>query len=123
MRLGAATALAKSVNITLAVRNAAQTFAATMHDYKRTAKESDSAWLRYGPEPAALDAASDSRALASNTVLLWSDAGTQTQASIAATIEAFPGFRGHLALDHAGGESSIVLMAAAIRSWRAELCR
>ena len=122
-RLGAATALAKAVNVTLAVRNAPQTFAATTHDMKRVAKESDSAWLRYGPEPAALDAASDAAALASNAVLLWSDARTQTQTSIAATIEAFAGFRGHLALDDATGESSVAALTAAIRGWATGLVK
>lgn len=122
-RLGAAAALAKSLNITLAVRNAPQSFAATTHDYKRVAKESDSAWLRYGPEPAALDAASDPKSLAANTVLLWSEASSQTQASIAATLEHFGGFRGHLALDDATGETSVPQMAAAIGAWRAELNR
>ena len=122
-RMGDATALAKSLNITLAVRNAPQTFAATTHDFKRVAKESDSAWLRYGPEPAILDAASDPKMLAANTVLLWSDASTQTHASISATIEAFCGFRGHLALDNVTGESSVAQIAASVDAWRVELNR
>jgi hypothetical protein len=122
-RLNAATALAKERNITLAVRNAVQTFAATTHDCKRVAKEADSAWLRFGPEPQALDAASDPQTLRTNTVLLWSDAGTQSQASINSTIQAFRGFRGHLALDDATGEPSVAQMAEAIRMWREMLNR
>src|ERR1700733_5613837 len=58
-RLGVATSLAKARNVTLALRNAAATFAASTHDCKRVAKEADSAWLRFGPEPVRLDAASD----------------------------------------------------------------
>ena len=56
-RLNAATSFAKAVNVTLAVRNAPRTFAASTHDCKRVAKEVDSAWLRFGPEPRAFDAA------------------------------------------------------------------
>ena len=79
-RLGVATSLAKARNVTLALRNAAATFAASTHDCKRVAKEADSAWLRFGPEPVRLDAASDPAMLEPNTVLLWSDAGLQSEA-------------------------------------------
>lgn len=70
-KLNTASSLAKSVNVTLAVRNAHDTFAATEHACKRVSKETDSAWLRYGLEPAAFDAASDVAALREKTVLLW----------------------------------------------------
>jgi hypothetical protein len=119
--LGIATSLAKAVNVTLAVRNAPQTFAASTHDCKRVAKEADSAWLRFGPEPQRLDAASDPAALAPNTVLLWSDCGTQTEHSIANALSAFAGFRGHLAVDDASGEASAAGLAAALERWRAAL--
>jgi sugar phosphate isomerase/epimerase len=122
-QLGVATSLAKARNVTLAVRNAAETFAASTHDCKRVAKEADSAWLRFGPEPQRLDAASDPHALQPNTVLLWSDAGTQTERSIAETIAAFAGFRGHLAVDDASGEASAAALAAALTRWRAALER
>jgi hypothetical protein len=122
-RLGVATSLAKALNVTLAVRNAAQTFAASTHDYKRVAKEADSAWLRFGPEPQALDVASDPRTLAPNTVLLWSDLATQTQSSIAGTVEAFAGFRGHVAVDERAGTADTAQMAAALQRWREILNR
>jgi sugar phosphate isomerase/epimerase len=70
-KLGAASSLAKSANITLAVRNAPGTFAATEHACKRVSKETDSAWLRYGLEPAAFGAATDVTPLREKTVLLW----------------------------------------------------
>jgi sugar phosphate isomerase/epimerase len=73
-KLGTASSLAKSVNVTLAVRNAPGTFAATEHDCKRVSKETDSAWLRYGLEPAAFGPASDITSLREKTVLLWVDA-------------------------------------------------
>jgi sugar phosphate isomerase/epimerase len=73
-RLNSASSLAKSANITLAVRNAPGTFAATEHDCKRVSKETDSAWLRYGLEPHAFGAVADITPLREKTVLLWVDA-------------------------------------------------
>lgn len=70
-KLGTASSLAKSANVTLAVRNAPRTFAATEHECKRVNKETDSAWLRYGLEPAAFGPASDITPLREKTVLLW----------------------------------------------------
>lgn len=119
-RLGVATSRAKTRNVTLALRNAPQTFATTTHDCKRVAKEADSAWLRFGPEPARFDAASEPRALAPNTVLLWSDAAG-TERAIAATMDAFAEFRGHLTLDEVDGGATAPQLAAAIAAWRKEI--
>jgi len=121
--VGAATSLAKALNITLAVRNAAQTFAASTHDYKRVAEEADAAWSRFGPEPQTLDVASDPRTLQPNTVLLWSDLATETEGSIVGTIAAFAGFRGHVALDEGAGTAGRAQMAAALKGWREILNR
>jgi hypothetical protein len=117
-RLGQATALAKARNLTLALRNAPGTFAATAYDCKRVAKEADSAWLRFGPEPQRLDAASDPGTLAPNTVLLWSDCGAQSDRSIAQTLATFAGFRGHLVIDDSSGNASAAQVAGAIGRWR-----
>lgn len=119
--LGIATSLAKTQNVTLAVRNAPGTFAATTHDCKRVAKETDSAWLRFGPEPRALDAASDPSALATNSVLLWSNVGDETERSVGDVIHGFAQFRGHLALDEPSGDGSVAEMQSAMRSWRIAL--
>ncbi|HLX25662.1 MAG TPA: hypothetical protein VKR05_01610 [Candidatus Cybelea sp.] len=116
-RIGVATSRAKAFNVTLALRNAPQTFASTTHDCKRVAKEADSAWLRFGPEPARFDAASDPRALAPNIVLLWSDAADSDRA-VAPTIDAFDEFRGHLVLDEAHGAATAQQVAVAITAWR-----
>ena len=121
-RLGIATALAKARNVTLALRNAPATFAASAQDCKRVAKEADSAWLRFGPEPQRLDAASDPRTLQPNTVLLWSDA-LESERSAADAIAVFAGFRGHLAIDDASGTSTASALAAAVRRWRTALAR
>jgi hypothetical protein len=122
-RLGTATSLAKALNVTLAVRNAPGTFAAGTHDLKRVAKETDSAWLRFGPDPETLDAGSDAAALQPNTVLLWSDLAAQTERSIEGTVTAFAAFRGHVAMDERSGAADVALAAAAIRRWRAILDR
>lgn len=116
-QLGVATSLAKALNVTLAVRNHPNTFAASTHDLKRVAKEADSAWLRYGPEPQLLDAASDPHALEANTVLLWSDASRQSERSVAQIAAAFAGFRGHLVVDASEG-ASVAELAAALEAWR-----
>jgi hypothetical protein len=117
-RLNVAASLAKARNVTLALRNAPQTFAASTHDCKRVTKETDSAWLRYGPQPQAFDAASDPRLLAPNTVLLWSDAALENERSIAQTLTSFEGFRGHLALDESSGGATVSQMAASAGAWR-----
>ncbi len=121
-RLGEATGLAKSANVTLALRNAPQTFAATAHDCKRVVKEADSAWLRYGPAPFELDAASDPRALASNTVLLWS-VPAQTEQTVVDTANAFASFRGFVVLDEPSGTAAVAALRKAIVCWRETLCR
>jgi hypothetical protein len=117
-KLGVATALAKARNVTLALRNAPGTFAATTHDCKRVAKETDSAWLRFGPEPLRFDAASDARLLAANSVLLWTDVAAETQRSIAAIVDAYSGFRGYVAVDESAGGASVSQLAAAVAAWR-----
>jgi Xylose isomerase-like TIM barrel len=122
-RLGNATTLAKRENITLALRNAVGTFAATTHDCKRVIKEADSAWLRYGPDPLELDAASDPRALASNTVLLWSALGLQTDETVAGVARDFASFRGFVALDDPAGTAKVAALSEGIALWREALYR
>ncbi len=77
--LGEAAQSAKASNVVLAVRNAAGTFAASSADCKRVSKETDSAWLRFGLDPAAFDGASNALDLSERVVLLWSgDASPST---------------------------------------------
>ena len=94
-------ALAKSANVTLAVRNAPDTFAATAHDCKRVTKETDSAWLRYGLEPAAFDAASDVAVAARQKTVLA--LGGMHRRSRIRRLEAFRGF---VVLDRATGDAT-----------------
>lgn len=121
-RLGAAVSLAKQLNVTLALRNSPGTFAASTHHCKRVVKETDSAWLRYGPQPQGFDAGSDVRSLAENTVLIWSDAGSQSADSIRATLAVFPAYRGFVVLDDAAGATPAALREG-IALWRDALCR
>lgn len=114
-RIARATSLAKSANVTLAVRNALGTFAASGYDCKRVCKEGDSAWLRLGLEPAALDAATDPATLTDRTVLLWCDAARAPEQDRAG---GFAGFRGFLALDRGDGASTFGSMRAAIAQRR-----
>jgi len=100
-KLGVAAGLAKSANVTLALRNAPNTFAATAYDCKRVTKETDSAWLRYGLDPLAFDPASDPLALAPKPVLLWWDIEKPLERS------AWERFRGFVALDRADGNATI----------------
>ena len=121
-RLAFATSLAKRLNVTLALRNARNTFAAGTQDCKRVVKETDSAWLRYGPDPQELDAASDAQTLATNTVLLWSGVRKQTEQTVAAATHAFADFRGYVAIDEASGAATTERLAGAIATWREALC-
>jgi hypothetical protein len=114
---------AKAANVTLALRNVPSTFASSTHDCKRVAKETDSAWLRYGPDPQAFDGASDPRALAPNTVLLWGGVRAAGPRAIDGVIAAFDGFRGFVALDEPGEDADLRLAAATVREWREALCR
>ncbi len=111
-RLNEATGEAKASNVTLALRNAPGTFAASTHDCKRVSKESDSAWLRYGLDPLALDAGSDIEGLRGKTVLIfWNDAAAPDAA-------AWADFRGFVALDRAAGDANREEMQRAMRGWR-----
>jgi len=91
-KLSLASGLAKAANVTLALRNAPGTFAASAQDCKRITKETDSAWLRYGLDPAAFDAGSDVEPLRAKTVLLW-------QSGEAWALPGWEAFRGFLVLE------------------------
>jgi hypothetical protein len=111
-KLGAATGFAKSANVTLALRNAPATYAATAHDCKRVTKEADSAWLRYGLEPEAFDAASDPLTLLPKAVLLWWDAQSTPD------LAPYQSFCGFFAIDRNEGDAGVPEMRDAMRRWR-----
>ncbi|MEO6912845.1 MAG: hypothetical protein ABI182_02335 [Candidatus Baltobacteraceae bacterium] len=101
-RLGIATSLAKHLNVTLAVRNAAGSFAATTHDCKRVSKEADSAWLRFGPDFLGFDGASEPASLLPNTVLAWHDRSKAIDGLIPLLCE----YRGFMVIDDAAGAAT-----------------
>ena len=112
--LGAACSLAKRHNVTLAVRNAPHTFAASMHDLKRVGKEADSAWLRYGPEPGAFEASDDPAAALGKAVLVWEPFAPVRLESTGL----LAGFHGFVALDAAAGDVKPQEAKNALRAWR-----
>ncbi len=86
---------------------------------KRVAKEADSAWLRFGPEPESLGRSRRSVALQPNTVLLWSDDRVAIDACDRRYgRKRYGDFRGHLALDDHAGKASVEDIKAALRLWR-----
>jgi sugar phosphate isomerase/epimerase len=111
-RLAIATGLAKSLNVTIAVRNAPGTFAATAHDCKRAAKEADSAWFRFALDPSAFDLASEWAPLLAKTVLGWERASGQPH------IERWGDFVGFVTLADDAEATTLPEMREAARQWR-----
>lgn len=109
-RLGSATGLAKAANVTLAIGNALDTFAATAADVKRAIKESDSAWARIALDGAAIDDRALGK-LSDRIVMLWA-------AAPAAWLAEFAGFRGFVVWN---GEGDVEAARAALRDLRAAL--
>lgn len=120
-RLGVATGLAKASNITLALRNAPHTFADSSYDCKRAVKQADSAWLAFGLDPGAFDAASDPAALSERCVLLWQRLGDALEADIDRLLTTFGAFLGYISLDERSGDATTDEMRGAIRSYRIAL--
>ena len=121
-RINVATSMAKSMNVTLAVRNRPQTFAASSHDLKRVSKEADSAWLRYALEIATFDAASDPELLIPKAVLLWhthapGEVESDESPAVSRVLELAKDFRGFLVLDVPGGNADAGTMRSVIRMW------
>ncbi|MDQ2662706.1 MAG: hypothetical protein M3Y18_01575 [Candidatus Eremiobacteraeota bacterium] len=115
--LGQATGKGKLHNVTLAVRNAPNTFAASTHDLKRVSKEADSAWLRYGPDLDAFDASSEAKTLFARAVLLWINASSEAP-RIREVLAMTPDYRGFVVLD---GPSTVRDMQTGVRRWRTAL--
>jgi len=125
-RVGTATRLAKAINVTLAARNAPNTFLAGAHELRRLSKEADSAWLRYAVDVDALDAASNPRDTLERTVLLWhvhdaAEGESDELAKTRRTLDLADAFHGFLALEIAEGGADATAMANALRKWRTML--
>lgn len=116
--LGQAASLAKRFNVTLALRNKANSFAAGTHDMKRVTKETDSAWLRYGPDFNSLEEGSDPKELLPKAVLVWLD-GAHVDAFDDIVRAMLRAYRGFLVLDAAQGDATVAGAKADVdRIWR-----
>jgi len=116
--LGQAASLAKRFNVTLALRNQPNSFAAGTHDMKRVTKETDSAWVRYGPDFDTLEEGSDPNELLPKAVLAWLDYASADSAAdlVRGMLRAYRGF---LVLDAAQGDANVAGMKAVVdRIWR-----
>jgi len=112
-RLAAAASLAKRTNITLALRNAPDTFASGTHEMKRVSKEADSAWLRYGPDFSLFDAAGEPQALLPKVVLVW-----QQVRDANSYAELLARYRGFIALDDDEGRADAAQVERAVQTLR-----
>lgn len=122
-RIGTATSMGKTMNLTLAVRNRPGTFGASSHDLKRVSKEADSAWLRYALDYNAFDATGDTVALVSKAVLLWhehesGDGDSDESPAGERFLRETAGYRGFLVIDAKGGAGTVPTMRNAVRKWR-----
>ncbi len=117
-RLGTATSTAKRHNVTIALRNAPQTFAAGSHDMKRVSKEADSAWLRYGPNFSALEAGSNPQDLLAKSVLVWQSMRHAAQDGLLAIVPLLKNYRGFVAFDEPDGTATVAQFIDAARAWR-----
>ncbi|MBV8244486.1 MAG: hypothetical protein JOZ38_01055 [Candidatus Eremiobacteraeota bacterium] len=121
-RLTLVASVAKALNVTVALRNRAGSFAAGDQDLKRVAKEADSAWVRFGPEFANLDAASDATTLLSRTVIAWhvhhtGEIESDEANAVDRWLQRFQAFRGFLVLD-VNGSPPVSAVRAAFEKWR-----
>jgi hypothetical protein len=112
---------AKTLNVTIAVRNVAGSLAADSFELGRLRKEADSAWLRFALDAAALEPAADERLL-KNVVIAYrgidtvGPGGEDPQAErVTRTFARFPGF---LCLDYGGSEREREAVSRMISFWR-----
>ena len=108
-RVGEAAAAAKRLNVTLALRNAVGSLAAGSAEMKAAAKETDSAWLRFGPEPQTLEAGSDLTTLLARSVLIWQHIGSPSIAP-----EQLQGFNAWVVLDDPAGTATLATATTAL---------
>jgi sugar phosphate isomerase/epimerase len=99
---------AKRANVTLALRNAADTLCATTADLRRTAKDVDSAWLRFALDAGSLGTADDSDGVLPKTAIAtfavadpetFATAGDRDARDL---IERLRRFRGFVSIDATG---------------------
>ena len=106
--------LGKRANITIGLRNAADTLCTTAADLKRLTKDIDSSWLRFAPEVSSLTA-EEITALQVRTVI------TTTRNFRAPYGD--PARKGFLVLEQPSEEATIPEVVEAVRTFADRLCR
>jgi sugar phosphate isomerase/epimerase len=112
---------AKRSNVTLALRNAPGTLCATVADCKRLAKDVDSAWLRFAPDVASLDATEPPAPLLRRAAIAVHALGPRD--GYPAIVRAIAELRAFLVIEPAAGDPQTALRSAvpALRLAAAEL--
>jgi sugar phosphate isomerase/epimerase len=112
---------AKRSNVTLALRNAPGTLCASVADCKRLAKDVDSAWLRFAPDVASLDATEPPAPLLRRAAIAVHALGPRDD--YPAIVRAIAELRAFLVIEPAAGDPQTALRNAvpALRLAAAEL--
>jgi sugar phosphate isomerase/epimerase len=103
---------AKAANVTLALRNAPGTLCESAADVRRLAKDVDSAWLRFAPEPAAFGTPDEADALLSKSVIAYhtieqqATFATPADEAAPALVRALARFRGFVVLERDDDDAS-----------------
>ncbi len=104
----------KRHNVTVALRNEPLSRAASVTACKQVIKETDSAWLRYGPRLDRFTDADEPAQLAQKTVLLWADLADDPSVTLPHLQQTMPEYHGFLALD---GTLDFAAATAAAKLW------
>jgi hypothetical protein len=121
----AAAAEGKRRNVTVAVRNAPGTLCAGASDLTRLAKDVDSAWLRFAPDPTAFGSLDPSAGIVAKAVLCAHTIAdierfaTAADPAAPALVHALRRFRGFVLLDRGLGAAPREAYHAALERFRA----
>ncbi|MGH7661916.1 MAG: hypothetical protein ACRENA_13500 [Vulcanimicrobiaceae bacterium] len=118
--LAPATAEAKRLNVTLAVRNVPGSLAADSFELGRLRKEADSAWLRFALDPLALDGPAQD-GVRNYAVLGYHAVRPEPHDDDGRVLAALGAFRGFLCLDVPGGNATAESMGCLVDAWNARL--
>jgi hypothetical protein len=118
--LAPATAEAKRLNVTLAVRNVPRSLAADGFELSRLRKEADSAWLRFALDPLALDGP-PAEGVRKHAVLAYHAVATLDggEPHADAVLAALGDFRGFVCLDVPSGDADAASMRRLVDAWQA----
>jgi hypothetical protein len=121
----AAASEGKRRNVTVAVRNAPGTLCAGASELKRLAKDVDSAWLRFAPDPSAFGALDSSAGIVAKAVLCaytiadLERFATAADSAAPTLVRALHRFRGFVLLDRVPGPAPREAYHGALERFRA----